>query len=80
MSQVTLAESQAFMKKRCADLKMEYIDGRSMKWDESTTIYIFLTKQNQNYCVSSISQYSLEVLSAKCGGIEKKTEYLELFK
>jgi len=79
-SQVTFEKAKEFMQKRCSDLKMEYVDGRSFKYDEKTTLYVFLTKQSENYCVSMISQYALEVMSAKCGGASKKTEYYDLFK
>lgn len=78
-SQVTLDKAKEFMKKRCLDIDMEYIDGRSLKYDEETTIYVFLTRKNQNYCVSMMSQYKLEVLTSKCGGENKVTEYYELF-
>jgi hypothetical protein len=79
-SQVTFEKAKEFMKKRCLNLKMEYVDGKSLKWDEETTLYVFLTKQNENYCVNMISEYALEVMSSKCGGSNKKTEYYELFK
>ena len=79
-SQVSIGDAEKFMKKRCTDIEMEYVDGKPMKWDESTTIYVFLTKKDQNYCVSMISQYALKVMKSDCGGIEKKTEYYNLFK
>lgn len=79
-SQVSFENAKEFMKKRCLDLKLEYVDGRSLKYDEETTLYFFLTKQNESYCVSLISQFALEVMSAKCGGLNKRNEYYELFK
>lgn len=78
-SQVTLSKATEFMKKRCLDIDMEYVDGRSYKYDEETTLFVFLTKKNENYCVSMISQYALEVMSSKCGDANKKTEYYNLF-
>jgi len=80
-SQVTLEKAKEFMEKRCLDINMEYVDGNSFKYDEETTLYVFLTKKNENYCVSMISQYApIEIISSKCGGTNKKTEYYDLFK
>ncbi len=79
-SQVTQNEAEEFMKERCKEINMEYLDSGSMKWDEETTVYVFLSKKGNYYCVSSILQYSLKVLTSDCGGIEKGKEFYSLVK
>ena len=79
-TQVSLEKATEFMKKRCQDIDMEYIDGRPFNWDESTKLYVFLSKKANNYCVSIISQYALELMKSDCGGSEKKVKYYEMFK
>jgi hypothetical protein len=79
-SQVTLEQAKEFMKKRCVDINMEFVDCNPFKWDEDSTLYVFLTKKDENYCVSMVSQYALEVMKTDCGGTEKKVQYYNLFK
>lgn len=79
-SQVTQEKANEFMKKRCRDIDMEYVDGKILNWDENTKLYVYLTRKESNYCVSMISQYALEVMKSDCGGIEKKVKYYDLFK
>jgi len=79
-SQVSLEKATEFMKKRCQDIDMEYIDGKTFNWDESSKLYVFLSKKANYYCVSVISEYDLEIMKSDCGGIEKKVKYYEMFK
>lgn len=79
ISQVSFETAENFMKKRCIDVEMEYVDGNSYQYNEDTKLYIFLIHKSGTYCVSSISQLELKVISSDCKGIEKKTEYYELF-
>ena len=79
ISQVSFETAENFMKKRCIDIEMEYVDGNSYQFNEDIKLYIFLIHKSGTYCVSSISQLELKVISSDCKGIEKKTEYYELF-
>ena len=78
-SQVSFETAENFMKKRCIDVEMEYVDGNSYQYNEDIKLYIFLIHKSGTYCVSSISQLELKVISSDCKGIEKKTEYYDLF-
>jgi len=76
-SQVDFGEARMFMQKRCNNVNMVYEDGFSMDYDGSI-LHIFLVSQGSNYCVSTVSQYQLDVMASKCGGYGKRSEFYDM--
>jgi hypothetical protein len=77
IAQVDYGQASSFIKKRSSNLNMNYEDGFSMDFDGSI-IHCFLVSQGSNYCVSTVSQYQLEVIASKCGGYGKRSDFYDM--
>lgn len=77
IAQVDFGQARSFMKKRCYNVDMSYEDGFSMDYDGSI-LHIFLVSQGSSYCVSTVSQYQLDVMATKCGGYGKRSEFYDM--
>jgi len=77
IAQVDFGQARSFMKKRCSNVNMSYEDGFSMDYDGSI-LHVFLVSQGSSYCVSTVSQYQLDVMASKCGGYGKRSEFYDM--
>lgn len=71
---VSFAEAEAFMQNRCVAINQTLVRKMRTRFD-GTTVYLFMSvAEDGTVCVSSISEYALEVLAADCGSLERKLE------
>ena len=71
---VSFAEAEAFMQNRCDAVNQTLVRKMRTRFD-GTTVYLFMSvAEDGTVCVSSVSEYALEVLAADCGSLERKLE------
>lgn len=71
---VSFADAEAFMQNRCNSINQTLVRKMRTRFD-GTTVYLFMSvSEDGTVCVSSVSEYALEVLAADCGSLETKLE------
>jgi hypothetical protein len=71
---VTFSEAEAFIQNRCNSTSQTLMKKKSVNF-EGRKLYMFLSVAENGYvCITSVSEYALEVLSADCGPSEVKIE------
>lgn len=71
---VTLEEAKAFMQQRCNAINQTLMRYKTVDFNGST-MYVFMSvAQDGSVCISSVSEYKLEVLAADCGHVDVKIE------
>jgi hypothetical protein len=69
-------DAEMFMTNRCSKINQTLVKKATVKWDDGTTLYAFLSVAEGGYvCISMISEHKLEILAADCGGDEKVDEW-----
>ena len=64
---VTFSEAEEFMQQRCNAVNQTLMKKKSVVFN-GTKLYMFLSvAQDGQACISSVSEYKLEVLAADCG-------------
>lgn len=71
---VTFSEARSFMRDRLSGVNQTLMDSKTTSFD-GKTIYCFLSvTENGTVCISSVSEFALEVLASDCGDVHIKTE------
>jgi hypothetical protein len=69
---ITQSEAEAFMKERCRSINQTLMNTKTVNFD-GHKLYMFLSVAKNGYvCISSISEYELELLATDCGISEVK--------
>ena len=73
---VSFADAEFFMINHCYKINQTLVKNAAVRWDDNTTLYAFMSVgEGGRICVSMISDFKLEVLSADCGGDEKVDQW-----
>ncbi len=71
---ISYSQAESFMQKQCRDVGQTLTNGKTVYFNGSK-LYMFLSVAENGYvCISSVSEYSLEILAADCGPSEIKIE------
>jgi|GEM_PF-6684898 len=71
---VSFSEAQNFMRRRLSNINQTLMDSKKTSFD-GKILYCFLSvAEDGTVCISSISEFSLEVLASDCGNVYVKTE------
>lgn len=71
----TFDQAMTFMQSRCLDINQELVDAMEVNFD-GQPLYVFLTAEpSYTYlCVSSVSQWKLDVMASDCGRYQEKMD------
>lgn len=71
---ITFSEAREFMKKRLLNVNQTLMDSKMTSFD-GKTLYVFLSvAEDGTVCISSVSEFALEVIASDCGNVYVKTE------
>jgi hypothetical protein len=74
VKKVTFSEAESFMQKRCNETNQTLMKKKSVNVD-GTKLFMFLSVAENGYvCISSVSEFALEVLATDCGPSDIKIE------
>lgn len=74
----TYSDAQNYMAGECKNIHQELLQGKTIKYGENI-VFIFLTQKGWgDFCISTITEYKLEVIAADCGKAEKVLEFENL--
>ena len=69
-------DAEMLMTRRCSQINQTLVKKATVKWDDGTMLYVFLSvAEGGRVCISMISEHKLEVLAADCGGDEKVDQW-----
>tara|TARA_B100001564_G_scaffold130828_1_gene109501 strand:+ start:68146 stop:68952 length:807 start_codon:yes stop_codon:yes gene_type:complete len=72
LNKITFKQAEAFMQKRCSDVNQTLMKKKIKDFD-GKTLYMFLSVAENGYvCISTITDFKLEVLATDCGRSELK--------
>jgi hypothetical protein len=69
---ITLSQAEASMRTRCESVGQILVNSKSVSFDQKT-LYTFLSVSSESgeACISTISEFALEVISVDCGDYEE---------
>ncbi len=74
----TYSDAQNYMVGVCKNINQELLQGKTIKYGENV-VFIFLSQKGYgDFCISTVTEYKLEVISADCGKAEKVLEFENL--
>jgi hypothetical protein len=70
---ITLSQAEAFIGSRCESVGQILVNSKCLNFDQKT-LYVFLSVSSETgeACISTISEFALEVVAVDCGDYETK--------
>lgn len=68
---ISLYSAELFMTRRCERINQTLIKKGTVKLEDGSTFYVFLSMYGEYLCISVVSDRKLDVLAADCGPQER---------